>query len=235
MASLSLLSSAVRMAGPREVLLNAIMRQNYGCSHMIVGPEHASPPGQRQADAVHFYDRYDAQEMMEKHQDELEIKMVPVREMRYLPRQDTFLPEERITEMGEEGEWLTELELRYNLEHCLEVPSWFSYPDVISELRKVYPPRSRKGLTLFFTGLSGCPASRRWRKYSMQNSSRTAAAGDIARCCANAAVAGVAGPRISDASPTTVGARQESDKSFSRRQRRATCCSGKAGCGTRCR
>ncbi|MDH5515868.1 MAG: adenylyl-sulfate kinase, partial [Gammaproteobacteria bacterium] len=155
MASLSLLPSAVRMAGPREVLHNAIMRQNYGCSHMIVGPEHASPPGQRQSDAVHFYDRYAAQEMMEKHQDELEIKMVPVREMRYLPERDAFLPEERITEMGEEGEWLTEQELRYNLEHCLEVPSWFSYPDVISELRKVYPPRSRKGLTLFFTGLSG--------------------------------------------------------------------------------
>ncbi|MDX1698329.1 MAG: hypothetical protein R3308_08570, partial [Thiohalobacterales bacterium] len=44
MALMSLLPSAVRMAGPREVLLNAIIRQNYGCSHMIVGPGHASPP-----------------------------------------------------------------------------------------------------------------------------------------------------------------------------------------------
>ena len=37
----------------------------------------------------------------------------------------------------------------------MEVPPWYSYPEVIRELRRVYPPRSRKGITLFFTGLSG--------------------------------------------------------------------------------
>ena len=36
-----------------------------------------------------------------------------------------------------------------------QIPDWFSYPEVIEQLRKVYPPRSRQGITLFFTGLSG--------------------------------------------------------------------------------
>ncbi len=36
-----------------------------------------------------------------------------------------------------------------------EVPDWFSYPEVIDELSRVYPPRNRQGITLFFTGLSG--------------------------------------------------------------------------------
>ena len=152
MAVLSLLPSAVRMAGPREVLLNAIMRQNYGCSHMLVGPEHAAPPGIREEDGVRFYERYAAQEMMEKYQDELAIRMVPVREMCYMPDSGRF----RSDEGGSgKGVLYTERQLRHDLEHGNEVPAWFSYPDVLAQLRKVYPPRNRKGLTLFFTGLSG--------------------------------------------------------------------------------
>jgi sulfate adenylyltransferase len=151
MAVLSLLPSAVRMAGPREVLLNAIIRQNYGCSHYIVGPQHAEPPAVRD-DGPCFYPRYAAQKMMEAHQHELEIRMVPVREMSYLPDSGTFKPDDR---QGKQGVRFTDRDLRQHLEQGLEVPAWFSYPDVLSALRKVYPPRSKKGITLFFTGLSG--------------------------------------------------------------------------------
>jgi sulfate adenylyltransferase len=154
MAVLSLLPSAVRMAGPREVLLNAIIRQNYGCSHMIVGPEHAAPPGVRD-DEQRYYPRYAAQQMMEQYQGDLKIKMVPVREMCYRPATESFRPDDRAGERGQEGIRFTEKDLKHHLEHNLEVPAWFSYPDVIASLRKVYPPRSKKGLTLFFTGLSG--------------------------------------------------------------------------------
>jgi sulfate adenylyltransferase len=139
------------MAGPREVLLNAIIRQNYGCSHYIVGPQHAEPPAVRN-DGSCFYPRYAAQKMMEAHQHELEIRMVPVREMSYLPDTGTFKPDDR---QGRQGVRFTDRDLRQHLEQGLEVPAWFSYPDVLSALRKVYPPRSKKGITLFFTGLSG--------------------------------------------------------------------------------
>jgi sulfate adenylyltransferase len=151
MAVLSLLPSAVRMAGPREVLLNAIIRQNYGCSHYIVGPRHAEPPAVR-GDGPCFYPRYAAQQMMEAHQHELEIRMVPVREMSYLPDTGTFKPDDG---QGRQGVRFTDKDLQQHLEQGLDVPAWFSYPDVLSALRKVYPPRSKKGVTLFFTGLSG--------------------------------------------------------------------------------
>jgi len=154
MAVLSLLPAAVRMAGPREVLLNAIIRQNYGCSHMIVGPEHAAPPGVRD-DAQRFYPRYAAQKLMEKYQDELAIKMVPIQEMSYSPEQERFVTCKELEQQGREGIRFTDRELKDHLEHNLEIPAWFSYPEVVAALRKVYPPRSRKGLTLFFTGLSG--------------------------------------------------------------------------------
>jgi len=154
MAVLSLLPSAVRMAGPREVLLNAIIRQNYGCSHMIVGPEHAAPPGVRDNEQ-RYYPRYAAQQMMEEYQDELKIKMVPVREMCYRPDTGSFRPDDGAGKQARDGVRFTEQDLKHHLEHNLEVPAWFSYPEVIASLRKVYPPRSKKGLTLFFTGLSG--------------------------------------------------------------------------------
>src|SRR5207253_1053864 len=36
-----------------------------------------------------------------------------------------------------------------------EIPAWFTYPEVVQELRRSYPPRHKQGVTIFFTGLSG--------------------------------------------------------------------------------
>jgi sulfate adenylyltransferase len=46
-------------------------------------------------------------------------------------------------------------ELMRRLENDLDVPEWFTYPEVLAELRQAYPPRSRQGFTIFFSGLSG--------------------------------------------------------------------------------
>jgi sulfate adenylyltransferase len=154
LAMLSLLPMAVRMAGPREALLNAIVRQNHGCSHLIIGPEHAAPPEVRLG-GERFYPRYAAQELVAQHQSELAIRMIPVREMHYVPEDDRFLPVEQIEKEGKKGVQFTEKELYDHLSHDREVPSWFSFPDVLTELRRVFPPRRRQGITLFFTGLSG--------------------------------------------------------------------------------
>jgi sulfate adenylyltransferase len=154
LAMLSLLPMAVRMAGPREALLNAVVRQNYGCSHFIIGPEHAAPPEVRLG-GERFYPRYAAQELVAQHQDELAIRVIPVMEMHYVPEDDQFLPVEQIEKEGKKGVQFTENELYSHLSHDQEIPAWFSFPDVLSELRKVCPPRSRQGITLFFTGLSG--------------------------------------------------------------------------------
>ncbi len=154
LAMLSLLPLAVRMAGPREALLNAIIRQNYGCTHFIVGPEHAAPPGVREGSA-RFYVAGSAQELVMRYQDELGIRIVPVQEMRYVPDDGQFLPVKQIEQEGKKGALFGEQQLFEHLARNQQVPAWYSYPDVIAELRKVRPPRSEQGVTLFFTGLSG--------------------------------------------------------------------------------
>lgn len=154
MAMLSLLPSAVRMAGPREALLNAIIRQNYGCSHIIIGPEHAAPPDVR-SQGPRFYPTYAAQSLLAAHQAELRIRMVPVEELAYVPGTGQFTRLKQIERDGLPKVQFLEAELKKSLAQGATVPTWFSYPDILAELRKVYPSRARQGITLFFTGLSG--------------------------------------------------------------------------------
>jgi len=149
-AMLSLLPLAMRMAGPREALWHAIIRKNYGCTHMIVGRDHAGPGSD--SNGKPFYGPYDAQELLHKHEEELGISMVPFRMVVYVEDQDDFVPEDEVP-AGARVRMLSGTELRQRLASGGEIPSWFSFPEVVRELRRTYPPRSRQGFTVFFTGL----------------------------------------------------------------------------------
>ncbi|MCB1773264.1 MAG: bifunctional sulfate adenylyltransferase/adenylylsulfate kinase [Gammaproteobacteria bacterium] len=155
LAMLSLLPLAMRMAGPREALWHAIVHQNYGCSHMIVGPKHAGPPLPVASDAGPRYLPAEYRDLLDAHADGLEIEIVHVEAHQYAPARERFLPESQIEEQGLEGVEYTDAQLKSDLARGEEPPAWFSYPEVVNELRHVYPPRSRQGFTLFFTGLSG--------------------------------------------------------------------------------
>jgi sulfate adenylyltransferase len=155
-AMLALLPLAMRMGGPREALWHAVIRKNYGCSHFIVGRDHAGPGNDSKGKP--FYDPYAAQSLLRKYEDELGVKMVPFLQMVYLEDQDRFVPED---EVGAESKVLSisGTDLRSRLSEGREIPSWFTYPEVVTELRRTYPPRHRQGFTVFFTGLSGAGKS----------------------------------------------------------------------------
>jgi len=154
LATLSLLPLATRLAGPREALWHCLIRQNYGCSHLIVGADRASPPPRPGSDD-RFYPPYAAQKLIAEHAGELAIETVPVRKLCYSPARAAFIDAERAAADEEPCETLSEEELSRRLARGEEVPDWFTYPEVLAELRRIYPPRHRQGLTLFFTGLSG--------------------------------------------------------------------------------
>ncbi|NNM19885.1 MAG: bifunctional sulfate adenylyltransferase/adenylylsulfate kinase, partial [Gammaproteobacteria bacterium] len=150
--SLSLLPLAMRMGGPREALWHAIIRKNFGCTHFIVGRDHAGPGDDSNGEP--FYGHYDAQDLVIEYQDELGIEMVPFKMMVYVQDRAQFIPADEVGE-GELVMNISGTEFRRRLREGLEIPHWFSYADVVQELRRTHPPRHKQGFTLFFTGLSG--------------------------------------------------------------------------------
>ena len=149
---LSMLPLAMRLGGPREAIWHGLIRKNHGCTHFIVGRDHAGPG--KDTDGKPFYGPYDAQEMFKKHEEEMGVKMVPFQMMVYLQNEDRYVPADEVPQ-GAKVLDISGTELRQRLNEGRDIPSWFTYPEVVQELRRSYPPRHKQGVTIFFTGLSG--------------------------------------------------------------------------------
>ncbi len=153
---LSLLNLAMRMGGPREALWHALIRKNHGCTHFIIGRDHAGP-GKNSAGEP-FYDPYAAQDIVREHKDEVEIEIVPFRQLVYVEDRGQYVPQDEIKQ-DERSLDISGTEFRRRLREGIEIPEWFSFPEVVKELRRRYPPRNRQGFCVFFTGLSGAGKS----------------------------------------------------------------------------
>lgn len=145
LGTLSLLPLAMRMGGDKEALWHAIIRQNYGVDHFIVGRDHAGPG--KNSHGVDFYGPYDAQELLKKVGDELNIKIVPFRMVTYLPEEDRYAPIDTIDPNTKTAN-ISGTELRNRLRTGDEIPEWFSYPEVVKILRSTNPPRSKQGFAI---------------------------------------------------------------------------------------
>jgi len=140
------------MGGPREAIWHALIRKNHGVTHFIVGRDHAGPGND--ADGKPFYGPYDAQQLFKKHESEIGVTMVPFNMMVYLEDQDKYVPDNEVTN-GARTLNISGTELRQRLNEGRDIPGWFTYPEVVKELRRSFPPRHKQGVTIFFTGLSG--------------------------------------------------------------------------------
>jgi sulfate adenylyltransferase len=149
---LSLLPLAMRMGGPREAIWHALIRKNHGVTHFIVGRDHAGPG--KDSDGKPFYGPYEAQEVFKKHQKEIGVTIVPFSMMVYLENEDRYVPDNEVP-AGARVLNISGTELRARLNEGREIPAWFTYPEVVRELRRSFPPRHKQGVTIFFTGLSG--------------------------------------------------------------------------------
>jgi sulfate adenylyltransferase len=149
---LSLLPLAMRMGGPREAIWHALIRKNHGVTHFIVGRDHAGPGSDRNGKP--FYGPYEAQELFKKHEADIGVTMVPFNMMVYLEDQNKYVPDNEVPS-GARVLNISGTELRQRLNEGREIPGWFTYPEVVHELRRSYPPRHQQGVTIFFTGLSG--------------------------------------------------------------------------------
>ena len=155
-ALLSLLPLSMRMGGPREALWHALIRKNYGCTHMIIGRDHAGPGMNSQG--LPFYGAYDAQEHVKKYESEIGIEIVDFENMVYVPELDRYQQVSKVNP-NHTVQNISGTQLREKLENGESLPTWFTFPKVSLELRKTYPAKNERGMTLFFTGLSGAGKS----------------------------------------------------------------------------
>jgi len=150
---LSLLPLAMRMAGPKEALLHAIIRRNHGANHFVVGRDHAGPGND--STGKPFYGPYDAQEIMNKYEAEIGVKMVPFEMLVYLPDEDRYVEEKDVPKGAKVANISgTQVRDEYLAKGKL-LPEWFTRPETAEILREMYPPRHKRGFCVWFTGLSG--------------------------------------------------------------------------------
>jgi sulfate adenylyltransferase len=151
-----MLPLAMRMSGPREALLHAIIAKNYGCTHFITGRDHAGPGPNNNGRP--FYESNEASKLAKVHSDEIGLTVVPFTEMVYLPFEDEYRCADQVPENTQVIS-LSGSDIRKRIRTGRRIPEWSTFPEVIDELQKAYPPPRRQGFTVFLTGLSGAGKS----------------------------------------------------------------------------
>ena len=125
----------MRYAGPREALFHAVFRQNFGCSHLIVGRDHAG--------VGEYYGPFDAQKIfLQIPKDALELKPLNIDWTFYCHKCDGMASMRTCCHGKEDRLMLSGTMLRKMLSEDMEVPDHFSRPEVLTVLRKYY-----RGLT----------------------------------------------------------------------------------------
>jgi sulfate adenylyltransferase len=142
-AKLALLPYAARPRGQRDLLLRAVIARNYGCTHLLVEPSR---------DAL-LESRIPAPTAAE-----IGVHVMSTEVMAYLEEEGGFVPQSQVP-AGARPLHLSDREVRDRLAAGREIPAWFTFPEVLEELRRAHPPRHRQGFTVFFTGLSGAGKS----------------------------------------------------------------------------
>jgi len=154
---LSLLPLAMRFAGPREAVWHALIRRNYGANHLVVGRGHAGPGLDSKGQP--FYDLYAAQELVSSFSSELGVKVIPFRDVVYLPEEDRYEEISRVAK-GVKTAAVTSTQIREEyLNGGLALPAWITRPEVADILTETHPPRHKQGVCIWFTGLSGAGKS----------------------------------------------------------------------------
>jgi sulfate adenylyltransferase len=154
---LSLLPLAMRRAGPRECVWHAIIRRNFGANHFIVGRDHASPGLNSEGES--FYAPYEAQQLLERLSPEIGVKMLPYKELVYLPDKDQYEEEDKVPVNAQRLSLSGTVVRNEYLIRGNKLPAWFTRPEVADVLVEFYQPRHRQGFCLWFTGLSGAGKS----------------------------------------------------------------------------
>jgi sulfate adenylyltransferase len=149
---LNLLPLAVRMAGPRAGLWHGIINRNYGADQLIIGGDPHGPGTDSRGRAL--YASRDVQEFFLALEDEIGVRMIPLKEMVYLPRKDRYEAADTVVHGSEEYVRVSSTKvIEESLFRGTRLPEWFTHPEVAQILYEANPPKTNQGFCVWFTGL----------------------------------------------------------------------------------
>jgi sulfate adenylyltransferase len=127
----------MRYAGPREGLLHGVFRQNFGCSHMIIGRDHAG--------VGNYYGPFDAQDVYHQLWDgALGCKMLPIDWTFWCYKCEGMASMKTCPHPKEDRLFLSGTALRKSLSEGGDIPAEFSRPEVLEILREYYSTLEEK-------------------------------------------------------------------------------------------
>lgn len=153
---MSLLPLAMRLSGPRDAVLDAILAKNYGCSHFIIGHNHASPGLDGNGNS--FYESDRARKLVAGYSDEIGLEIVSFKKFVYLPFEDEYRSIDKVPEDTRTIS-MTGSDIQTRIRKGRKIPEWATFNEIVEELQKAYPPPGKQGFTVFLTGLSGAGKS----------------------------------------------------------------------------
>ena len=153
---LNLLPLSMRLSGPKDALLHTIIAKNYGCTHFIIGRDHASPG--IDAGGNPFYQSNAAHQLTQEYSREIGMTIVPFEELVYLPFEDEYRSQDQVSE-GTQYISFSSSDIRERIRTGRNIPEWATFPEVVAELKKAYPSPDKQGFTVFLTGLPGAGKS----------------------------------------------------------------------------
>jgi sulfate adenylyltransferase len=149
---LNLIPLAVRMAGLRAGLWHGIINRNYGADHLIIGDDPHGPGKDSRGRAL--YASRDVKEFFRALEDEIGVRMIPFKEMVYLPGKDRYEASDRIVSGSEEYVRVSATKvIEESLLRGTRLPEWFTHPEVAQILYEANPPKTRQGFCVWLTGL----------------------------------------------------------------------------------
>jgi sulfate adenylyltransferase len=127
----------------RHAVLRAVVARNYGCSTLCIPPRETPEPCSDGPDVT-----------IDVAAAEIGIEIRTLPDTCYVPYLDAHVPADEAPK-GHEALTIDEEEILRRLRAGADLPTWFSYPTIVEQMRGLHPPMSKEGFTVFFTGLSG--------------------------------------------------------------------------------